>query len=360
MTHEFVVPSGNRLDLAALCQDLSVELLYEEAGAGGVVPHRIIWLWQPELSTTLFRIDQMEGHETVLRMDVLASMADYRLFPYLADGLHHQLCGHGVEQIFQRYDEDWAAEAIGEAIAYVKAHLVLQRRYYLALPFQPLQFVDAATLAEVGVSVHSATPRIYGYIQHLQANENLPVADAQEVDWGDEPSDEVEVDIPQHQSIGRVKSWQADGSETWESFAQADVDALLALGQEHRCNRRILAGVVLNDIGTLYQEGIGVAQDGIEAAYWLQKAIGEGEHWFAPSNLGDLYRKGCRPQEVDLRKAVAAYRLGKDPYAHFRIGQAFEEGWEGDPNLEAAQKWYEKAASEGHHLALKRLGLKAT
>ena len=45
---------------------------------------------------------------------------------------------------------------------------------------------------------------------------------------------DVEIDVPQHVSIGRVKSWQTDGTETWESFSREDVDMLLELGKEYR------------------------------------------------------------------------------------------------------------------------------
>ena len=57
----------------------------------------------------------------------------------------------------------------------------------------------------------------------------------------------------------------------------------------------------------------------------------------------------------DLKKAFDAYQLSIDPYAHYRIGQAYEEGWTGEPNMKKAMKWYQQAAEEGHHLAIKRL-----
>ena len=53
--------------------------------------------------------------------------------------------------------------------------------------------------------------------------------------------------------------------------------------------------------------------------------------------------------------AFDAYHLSIDPYAAYRIGQAYEEGWTGIPDLEKAMEWYEKAAAQKHHLALKRL-----
>ena len=116
-----------------------------------------------------------------------------------------------------------------------------------------------------------------------------------------------------------------------------------------------LSGVVLNDIGTIHQEGIGIPIDGEAAVYWFNEAYNAGDTLYAPTNLGDLYRKGCGTVKPDLKKAFEAYCLSTDPYAHYRIGQAYEEGWIGITDLTLAMKWYKQAADEGHHLAKKRL-----
>ena len=166
--------------------------------------------------------------------------------------------------------------------------------------------------------------------------------------------EEVEVDIPQHEAIGRVKSWQLDGSETYETYSQEDVEHLLSLASEYK-EGKPLHGVVLNDIGTIHQEGIGMPVDGESAIYWFKEAYKQGDNLYAPTNLGDLYRKGCGNVSADLKKAFEAYQLSVDPYAHYRIGQAYEEGWMCEPDMAKAMKWYQQAAQEGHHLAIKRL-----
>ena len=56
-----------------------------------------------------------------------------------------------------------------------------------------------------------------------------------------------------------------------------------------------------------------------------------------------------------MEKAFEAYQLSIDPYAHYRIGQAYEEGWTGNQNMVKAMEWYQQAAEEGHHLAIKRM-----
>ena len=59
--------------------------------------------------------------------------------------------------------------------------------------------------------------------------------------------------------------------------------------------------------------------------------------------------------QISLSRAVDAFLLSDDPYAYYRIGQAYEEGWLGEVNNELAMHWYQKSAKKGHHLALKRL-----
>ena len=54
------------------------------------------------------------------------------------------------------------------------------------------------------------------------------------------------------------------------SFSREDVDMLLELGKEYREGTPV-DGVVLNDIGTLYQEGVGVFPDGYQAEFWFKE-----------------------------------------------------------------------------------------
>lgn len=351
MTHSLLIASPLKIDINALLRALDVEMEYAWGESPDGEGQRVYYLWQPKHSTTVFVIERADAQHVRLSMDALASWPDYRLFPYLADCLSAQLRGEGIAGIFQRYDEDWIALAIGETVAAVKVHLSLGRRYYLHQPLEPFQYIDASLLASVAVSHYSATPRIYGYIQYLLRGGRVPTA----LDTGFAPEDsellELEVDVPQHVSIGRVRSWQTDGSETWESFAQEDVDMLLQLAATYDGQAD---GVVLNDLGTIYQEGIGVACDGQAAARWWREAIAQGDLTFAPNNLGDLYRKGCEGLAPDLRIAAEAYASGTDPYATYRLGQAAEEGWCTTPDLERAKQLYRLAAQRGHHRGIKR------
>ena len=314
------------------------------------------WLFsRKNISTTLFLLQKaVEGYE--LHVDNLAAYDDLRFFPYLADTLTKFLNGKIAdiaeeETPYKIFDEEWAADVISEEIALLKATLSIVPQYFPALPTMAGCYISTEALRSFGVGLHSSTPRIYGYMQYLMRNKLLPcgaplaLPDTEEI---------IEVDIPQHTPVGRVKSWQLDGCETYETYSREDVELLLTLANEFRKGKS-LHGVVLNDIGTLFHEGVGVATDGEKAVYWFNEALKAGDTLYAPTNLGDLYRKGCGTVKPSLQQALEAYEKSTDPYAHYRIGQAHEEGWTGTPNMQEALKWYKRAADEGHHLAIKRL-----
>ncbi len=359
MLHHLTVSTLNHtpFNLPQFLKYLDVPITQELEGTEGNAT--FYYLQRPDHSTTFFLLVDCGEGTYEIGMDGMASFADYKFFPYLADSLHRYLTDTPLlidnQSVFDRYNEEWIAEAIGEEIATLKSVLSIAPRYYLTLSFEPLSYLSKEMLAEVATGLHSSTPRIYGYSQFLMRNHRLKQATDEEFAADQKLSEqEIMVDVPQHTSIGRVKSWQIDGAETWESYADEDVKMLLAIGERFKRGQEV-DGVVLNDLGTIYQEGIGVKQDGHLAEYWFRQAIAQGDHHYAPSNLGDLYRKGCAMLPASLPQALQAYLLSEDPYAHYRIGQAYEEGWTGSVDMEKAMKWYRIAEKEGHHLAVKRL-----
>lgn len=308
-------------------------------------------------SNTMFTIERVEeGY--VLSMDPLATYDDYRLFPYLVDSLSVYLADSPYEEegdsAFAIYDEDWIEDSIGEAIAYLKCLLSMGWKYYIELPISDSAiFVSEEQLNKYGVTIHSSTPRIYGYVQYLMSHQLLP--SSEEIENPDLNAEEEQyIDVPQHESIGTVRSWQTDGAETTESYSAADVQLLLLLAEMHDSGEMI-AGVVLNDIGTIYENGIGVEKDIDTAIYWYRQAILQGDKLYAPTSLGDIYRRGYNNHAPDLRLALEAYLISEDPYAWYRIGQSYEEGWVSAINMDRAMIYYHRAAAVGHHLALRRL-----
>ena len=314
------------------------------------------WLFHREGKSTTYFALSFDLHGTYrISVDNLAAYDDLKLFPYLVDTLAKHLDGNtDIDHIYETLNEEWIETTIADEVARIKGTFALVPYYLIALPLRPLTYVSPDALYPFGVSRYSSTPRIYGYIQYMLRNGLLPYFQSMKEIPSYGSDDTVEVDIPQHIPVGRVKSWQLDGSETYETYSQEDVEHLLALAEEYKQGRQ-LHGVVLNDIGTLHQEGVGIPVDGEAAIYWFSAAIEAGDTLYAPTNLGDLYRKGCGTVKPDLQKAFGAYRLSTDPYAHYRLGQAYEEGWTGTPDIRLAMKWYQQAAEEGHHLAIKRL-----
>lgn len=306
-------------------------------------------------STTLFSIERGEG-AYVLSMDGLASYDDYGFFPYLADTLSSYLCdspylSEDGKSAFQEFDEEWKEYCIGEEVAYLKCLLSIGQKYYFELPLSySFPYVTEALLNEFGVTLHSSSPRIYGYVQYMLRHGLVPEdEEREEMEIEDE-----EVDVPQHESIGIVKSWQTDGAETTESYSVEDVDLLIAIGREYEQGKRV-PGVVLNDIGTVFEHGLDVDVDIPTAIRWYKEAIRQGDRYYAPTNLGDIYRRGLLDGKRDAKLALEAYHLSEDPYAWYRIGQSYEEGWIDTPDLDKAMTWFNKAAAVGHHLAIRRL-----
>lgn len=334
------------LDVPGIIYDYCFEIQHESLN----------WVFHRDGKSTTPFILSYDLHDTyTISIDNLAAYDDYKFFPYLVDSLVNFLNGDiDYKNIYKELNEDWIEETIAEEIARLKGTLTIAPYYFLTQAFNDFSYITEKDLSQFGVNLHSSTPRIYGYIQYMLREDLLPhFNNWEEIDMSD-IDEEFEVDIPQHIPIGRVKSWQLDGSETYETYSQEDVDHLLTLAAEYK-NGRSLHGVVLNDIGTLNQEGIGIPVNGEDAIYWFTEAYHQGDKLYAPTNLGDLYRKGCGSVNPDLGKAFEAYSLSIDPYAHYRIGQAYEEGWMGIYDMKIAMKWYHQAAEEGHHLAIKRL-----
>lgn len=313
--------------------------------------------YRKERSTTMFSIEKADGMY-VLSMDNFASYDDYRFFPYLLDTLNSYLIGppyraESGKNAFQEFDEEWVEFCIGEEVALLKCLLSIGHKYYFDLPLSDaFPYVTESLLNKYGVTIHSSSPRIYGYIQYMLRNGLAPEDDERE-----EVDIDEEVDVPQHESIGFVKSWQTDGAETTESYAKEDIEQLLAIARNYNEDDNI-PGVVLNDIGTIHEHGIGVKTDIRVAIRWYEEAIKKGDHYYAPTNLGDIHRRGLLDVMRDARLAIKAYHQSDDPYAWYRIGQSFEEGWVEEPDMETAMLWYKKAAAAHHHLAIDRLNEK--
>lgn len=103
----------------------------------------------------------------------------------------------------------------------------------------------------------------------------------------------------------------------------------------------------LNEVGLIYDAGLCTEPNGEKAVIWYERAVALGDD-LAMSNLADIYRKGKLGIAKDLKKAFDLYKRCGLPYAHFRCGEAYEQGLGTEKDLEKAKTYYRLALQEKH------------
>jgi TPR repeat protein/formylglycine-generating enzyme required for sulfatase activity len=108
----------------------------------------------------------------------------------------------------------------------------------------------------------------------------------------------------------------------------------------------------MNNLGTLYGDGKGVARDYGKAREWYQKAADAG-HTDAMYNLGVLYEYGSGgPREyVKARKWYQKAADAGHTDAMYNLGYLYEHGYGGAQDYGKAHEWYQKAADAGNAMA---------
>ena len=112
-----------------------------------------------------------------------------------------------------------------------------------------------------------------------------------------------------------------------------------------------------SQLGQLYANGRGMAQDYATARGWYEKAAAQGHAW-AQTQLGQLYADG-RGVPQDYKKARQWWEqaaLQGNAQAQFNIGQLYTNGRGMAQDYTTARGWYEKAAAQGHAWAQAQLG----
>lgn len=109
-----------------------------------------------------------------------------------------------------------------------------------------------------------------------------------------------------------------------------------------------------NDIGCMYEGGLFGTKDMPEAVKWYEKSAAQGND-YAKSNLADILRKGTGGYPIDMKRAFELYKSCGFPYAHYRVGEFYQNGWGTDVNIAEAKRYYRLAYQEGHPLAKKKL-----
>jgi TPR repeat protein len=109
------------------------------------------------------------------------------------------------------------------------------------------------------------------------------------------------------------------------------------------------------NVGIMFQQGLGVPQSDVEAAYWYRRAADNG-HARAQQNLALMYEEGVGVLQ-DYNEAANWYRrsaAGGNLNAKLNLGVMLERGVPGLPtNVVLAHMWYNLAAAQGSTEAAK-------
>ena len=103
-----------------------------------------------------------------------------------------------------------------------------------------------------------------------------------------------------------------------------------------------------NNLGVMYEKGLGVHQDYTQAMKWYRKAAEQGLAQ-AQSNLGVMYGKGQGIRQDD-KQAVYWYRKAAEQgnaKAQYNLGLMYANGKGARQNLVIAKEWFGKACDNG-------------
>jgi TPR repeat protein len=125
------------------------------------------------------------------------------------------------------------------------------------------------------------------------------------------------------------------------------------------CTREANAGnqPAQRNLGTIYDQGLGVAKDPAQAALWFRKAADTGNR-DATFQLATMYENG-RGVPQDQKQAIDWYRkaaLLGDADSQVKLGRAYMDGKGVNKDEGEASAWFQRAADQGNLYALNRLG----
>ncbi len=113
-----------------------------------------------------------------------------------------------------------------------------------------------------------------------------------------------------------------------------------------------------NNLGVMYDKGLGVPQDDAEAVKWYRKAAAQG-YARAQYNLGVMYYHGHGVPQ-DYVQTVKWYRKAAeqgDAKAQYDLGTMYYSGQGVTQDYAEAAKWFRKAATQGYARAQYYVGV---
>jgi len=113
------------------------------------------------------------------------------------------------------------------------------------------------------------------------------------------------------------------------------------------------------NLGWMYQYGLGVAVDNAQAFQLYQKSALAGGGSPAETRLGYMYESGLGVKQ-DYAQALLWYRKGAgqgNPRAQTSLGIFYQNGWGVPQDYAQALQWYRKAADQNFKWAQNRMGM---
>lgn len=138
-------------------------------------------------------------------------------------------------------------------------------------------------------------------------------------------------------------------------------DYILALECFHKVldgTEPVFMAVAMNNLGIIYEKGLGVEQDYAEAMEWFEKSAAL-NNTTAMSNIGFLYGDGLGVEQ-DYAKAMEWFEKSAALYnssAMNSIGYLYENGFGVAQDYAKAMEWYEKSAALNDSAAAGNIGV---
>jgi TPR repeat protein len=143
----------------------------------------------------------------------------------------------------------------------------------------------------------------------------------------------------------------------YERGLGVDKDPIKAAGWYRQAAERGNASAQ-NNLGVCYEKGLGVVRDHKQATDWYRKGAMRGD-LNAQNNLGVMYERGLGVA-VSLPEAIKLYRAAADKglaQAQNNLGVMYERGRGLAQDYKMAATWYRRAADQSHPAAQNNLGV---
>ena len=153
----------------------------------------------------------------------------------------------------------------------------------------------------------------------------------------------------------RLRSHQELKEQALDAFLQENFDQAMVMWQVLTRAGDIDA---MYAIGIMYDNGLGVGRDMVEAATWYRSAAADG-HSGAQFNLGMAYLHGHGVPR-NLAQSVYWWRQAANQGhadAQFNLGVAYTHGSGVRRNLAKAVRWWRLAATQGDQIAQFNMGV---